>query len=1026
MLLLALTVFLGGCASSCGSVGDGTRQVRPDVNPPDCVAALTGYQLVSGVSRVPWPKNASIAVPAVSTPTLLVLMETSGAPVLAGFANSGDAQPRLNTLSTVVASAMLHPMMSGATGAQRTAIAARIAQSPAAQQLADELSRALCAGVDRPGAFWEFDSRYASNLLQLLMDAVQAEATSTTATRAAALSGCKGPSVPLPMGEYCTSDDDKLHIVSDKAIQYGARVRRGGADAIELVDGKTALVSLSPFSFAQPLRATTELDLPDPNSMVELHKGFPGPDCDLAQFDDFVGGCFVNIESDPRALATWANLTRGFFLALDVAGVIEDLPEYKAVAKPLRSLSTLSKGLKDFLRPLQQNPCLASTLQFILGAGAEELNSLALQSPDPGQAAFYQNLAAAIVGLSNASVELANALNDNARKAGNASVCDAFVSTIRGRINNNRGLIHARVSKAVNSGKADQIVRNILKELVRDTLNELPVAAADGIASGLSVYQIGQTLGTVVTDPGQALQSAEVLTRDTLLFLTDNQDQLTAFALQVLGAAFQSAADDLAGFLIRKLLGRAAIYIDVGVKVSNVVAPFVIDYASAPNATFCYGVSCDVVSDMRAAPTDLSTGSADMAVPPSCGDGTCGPLETPGNCCIDCPCRGPFTCSASTKVCMPQPPLWTLRESAIRGTPAIDKISASDYHVYAATTKGKLIAIDRSLTGMGTFTPLWSYQAAGTLSVCNSPPAVGADGTIYYIPGDNSVYAFKRDGTFKWPPIAGRKAPCNAPPAFLQDGTLVVVLDNGQNVCRVSKDSGIVGTCTALPYAGDAGAITIAPDQTLIVHGARSTNLITPTGTLRTLPNVASIDPESGGAVDSAGNIYLMGSSLTDWGLFSIAPNGGSPSVRWLFSSTDCNFPQRAAVFVDASGQLLFNCRNFLTVSASGALVNREYGDGYSGAVSQNGTLFNGFQGSKHFILRWPGVSIYYYNIPGNDDSFGGLTIAPDGVVFVGFSNNGGGLHALQGDGSPLSGITPWPKGYHDARNSGNGALPLY
>jgi hypothetical protein len=142
--------------------------------------------------------------------------------------------------------------------------------------------------------------------------------------------------------------------------------------------------------------------------------------------------------------------------------------------------------LKDFLRPLQQNPCLASTLQFILGAGAEELNSLALQSPDPGQAAFYQNLAAAIVGLSNASVELANALNDNARKAGNASVCDAFVSTIRGRINNNRGLIHARVSKAVNSGKADQIVRNILKELVRDTLNELPVAAADGIASGLS------------------------------------------------------------------------------------------------------------------------------------------------------------------------------------------------------------------------------------------------------------------------------------------------------------------------------------------------------------------------------------------------------------------------------------------------------------------------------------------------------------------------------------------------------------
>ena len=123
------------------------------MNPPDCVAALTGYQLVSGVSCVPWPKNASIAVPAVSTPTLLVLMETSGAPVLAGFANSGDAQPRLNTLSTVVASAMLHPMMSGATGAQRTAIAARIAQSPAAQQLADELSRALCAGVDRPGAF---------------------------------------------------------------------------------------------------------------------------------------------------------------------------------------------------------------------------------------------------------------------------------------------------------------------------------------------------------------------------------------------------------------------------------------------------------------------------------------------------------------------------------------------------------------------------------------------------------------------------------------------------------------------------------------------------------------------------------------------------------------------------------------------------------------------------------------------------------------------------------------------------------
>ena len=139
-----------------------------------------------------------------------------------------------------------------------------------------------------------------------------------------------------------------------------ARVRRGGADAIELVDGKTALVSLSPFSFAQPLRATTELDLPDPNSMVELHKGFPGPDRDLAQFDDFVGGCFcVNIESDPRALATWANLTRGFFLALDVAGVIEDPPEYKAVAAAAKSFNAV-QGLEG----LPASPATESVFGF--------------------------------------------------------------------------------------------------------------------------------------------------------------------------------------------------------------------------------------------------------------------------------------------------------------------------------------------------------------------------------------------------------------------------------------------------------------------------------------------------------------------------------------------------------------------------------------------------------------------------------------------------------------------------------------
>jgi outer membrane protein assembly factor BamB len=63
----------------------------------------------------------------------------------------------------------------------------------------------------------------------------------------------------------------------------------------------------------------------------------------------------------------------------------------------------------------------------------------------------------------------------------------------------------------------------------------------------------------------------------------------------------------------------------------------------------------------------------------------------------------------------------------------------------------------------------WRFQAGGPLS---SAPALGADGTIYFLPWDSYLYALNPDGTLKWRFYHTEVFMISSSPTIGADGTI--------------------------------------------------------------------------------------------------------------------------------------------------------------------------------------------------------------------------------------------------------------
>jgi outer membrane protein assembly factor BamB len=85
----------------------------------------------------------------------------------------------------------------------------------------------------------------------------------------------------------------------------------------------------------------------------------------------------------------------------------------------------------------------------------------------------------------------------------------------------------------------------------------------------------------------------------------------------------------------------------------------------------------------------------------------------------------------------------------------------ADGTVYVGNSDGM-----RAVTG-ATGTVNWFYP---TPSIVTSAPSVGGDGTIFFGSQDGTFYALKPDGTLRFKLAAGSEIACN--PAIAGDGTV--------------------------------------------------------------------------------------------------------------------------------------------------------------------------------------------------------------------------------------------------------------
>ncbi|MBU1625915.1 PQQ-binding-like beta-propeller repeat protein, partial [bacterium] len=166
---------------------------------------------------------------------------------------------------------------------------------------------------------------------------------------------------------------------------------------------------------------------------------------------------------------------------------------------------------------------------------------------------------------------------------------------------------------------------------------------------------------------------------------------------------------------------------------------------------------------------------------------------------------------------------WTLAFEAC-SSPAIGTddtiyITSNDF----INSKGKLCAINPSSTLK------WTYQTSNELY---SHPSIGADGTIYAMSQNKSLYAINPDGTLKW-----NNSYSNNFWSYLAiggDGTIYVGSDYGTKLYAINPNNGTLKWTFATPDYDFVHSPVISADGT-IYCGCDGTKIyaINPNGTLK-------------------------------------------------------------------------------------------------------------------------------------------------------------------------------------------------
>ncbi len=319
---------------------------------------------------------------------------------------------------------------------------------------------------------------------------------------------------------------------------------------------------------------------------------------------------------------------------------------------------------------------------------------------------------------------------------------------------------------------------------------------------------------------------------------------------------------------------------------------------------------------------------------------------------------------------------WTFTTgAAVSSSPAI----GPDGTVYFVSQDQKIYALNPNGTQK------WQRLLGLTNS---SSPAVASDGTIYVGADNFYLYAINPDGTIKW--MKGLYKQIRSSPAIASDGTVYAGVMNGK-VHAVLPSSApkweyqTGNPVTSSPAIGSDGTVYIGSEDQYLYA-------IKPDGTLRWRYYTSGwID--SSPAVAAGGTIYA---GTSDGRLIAINPDG---TLSWSYR---IGFNVRSSPAVASDGTIYVGADdNYMYAFNPNGTLKWRYRVGdkvqSSPAIGADGTIYFGSFDNNIYALSPAGDLIWQYATGGQ--IYGSPAIGPDGALYVGSYDKK--LYAFSRDRTP-------------------------
>ncbi len=314
--------------------------------------------------------------------------------------------------------------------------------------------------------------------------------------------------------------------------------------------------------------------------------------------------------------------------------------------------------------------------------------------------------------------------------------------------------------------------------------------------------------------------------------------------------------------------------------------------------------------------------------------------------------------------------------SPVWGPPAI----GAEGTIYFGSWNGNLYALNPTNGSVK-----WTYTTTG--AAMDSSPAIGADGTIYIGSADGYLYALYPNGGLKWSSPTGSQ---DSSPSIGADGTIYI--DDDADLYALNPTDGSVkwsyltGALTEIDPAIGANGTIYVPAY---VSGNNELYAIYPNGSLKwsdTTGNIGSIMGNP--SIGADGTIYAEGAG----GLDALNPTDGS--VKWSYPVALGQQPAIGAdgtIYVESqNGNLyaLYPNGGFKWKYPTGVWIESTPVIGADGTIYVTSEAGNLYAINPNGTLKWP------YTVAGQirtgDSS---PVIGPDGTIYFGSSD--GALYAI-------------------------------